>query len=291
MEQTVGYHNRINIEKTIEENLFFVVEIKNNPENKKIVTQPIHRHPYYEIIFVTEGELHIEIDFKEHTIKKGSVCLFSPLQVHHPKQVNEAYGCFLLRFYPNLFDNAEFFKGINIFDYDTVDLPESLFDRCKMLLDELSIEFKGDLAFKDFALGNLLKFFLITLQRAVPETSAEKTYDNYFSKLNYLIVEDQFKITKPSEYAKKLGLSPRSLNDVVKKHTGISAGEYIKSKTIYEAKRLLSFTSLTVKEIAYQLGFDDVAYFSRFFKKNTDISALQYREEYLDSSKSEKKAD
>lgn len=284
-QENVGYHKDINIDPELKESIFFIFELINNPENKKVVTQPIHRHPYYEILFVTQGEVIIEIDFKEYTLKKGSLSLFSPLKIHHPKKVSDDYKCYLIRFYPNIFDNEEFFKNIKIFDYDFISLKDHHYLRANMLLQELSTEFKENLIFKEVALGNLLKCFLITIQRALPETTNEKSYDNNFSKLNLLIVENDFKIAKPSEYADKLRISARSLNEIIKKHTGISAGEYIRTKTVFEAKRLLSFTSLTVKEIAYKLGFDDVAYFSRFFKKATNISALQYREDFLSLNK------
>ncbi|MGB5918638.1 helix-turn-helix domain-containing protein [Arcobacter sp.] len=281
MNKTVGYHNKINSKNNIEEDLFFIRKIKNSPSAKKIVTQPIHRHPFYEIIFVTEGELSIEVDFKEYTLKKGTMTLFFPLQIHHPKKVSEDYESVLIRFYPTLFENADFFKEIKVFDYDVISLKEPEYIKAKLFVEELNTEYNENLSFKELALSNLLKYFLINIQRSLPQTISEKSYESTFSKLNYLIVENNFKITKPSDYASELRISPRALNEVVKKHTGFSAGEYIRSKTIFEAQRLLYYTSLTIKEIAYELGFDDIAYFSRFFKKATNTSALQYREEYL----------
>lgn len=289
MTKSVGYHNKINEKDDMEEDLFFILKIKNSNGNKKMATQPIHRHPFYEIIFVTEGELLIEVDFKEYILKKGTMCLFFPLQIHHPKEVSEDYESVLIRFYPTLFENADFFKEINVFDYDYISLKEPQFLKAKIVIDELILEYKENLSFKDIALGNLLKYFLINIQRSIRKTIFERGCENNFSKLNSLIVENDFKITKPSDYATKLRISPRSLNEITKKHTGFSAGEYIRSKTIFEAQRLLYYTSLTIKEIAYQLGFGDIAYFSRFFKKATNQSALECRESYLSLIEKDKK--
>lgn len=284
MNKIVAYHNNIDIDEEVNNNLFFIQEIKYMPMNKNLTTPPIHRHPFNEIILVTQGECIIEVDFKEYTLTKGSLGLFSPSQIHHPIKASTDYKAYLIRFYSTIFDNLDFFKEIRIFDFDYIKLQEKHYARTKMLLEELIIEFDEIQVLKDFALGNLLKCFLITIQRALPETVVVKSCTSVFSKLNLLIVENEFKIAKPSDYADKLRLSSRSLNTITKEHVGISTGEYIRSKTIFEAQRLLSYTLLNIKEIAYKLGFDDIAYFSRFFKKVTNISPLQYRDDFLSSN-------
>ncbi|XOB60934.1 helix-turn-helix domain-containing protein [Campylobacterota bacterium DY0563] len=281
MSQTVGFHKEITMKENTDENTFFIIEIENDPaKNGNLVTQPIHRHPFYEMLIILDGTCTMEVDFREHTLTKGSLCFFSPLQIHHPKSVSEYYKCILVRFYPNIFDNSEFLKKIEVFDYDFVALKDEYFEKANKLLKDLIHENKSELDFKETVLGNLLKCFIINAHRAIPQTDYKKSFEDTFSKLNFLIVENKFKIAKPSDYAKELKVSARSLNEIVKKHTGISAGEYIRSKTIFEAQRLLRYTTLTIKEIAYELGFSDVAYFSRFFKKSSDISAIQYRENF-----------
>ncbi|RXJ70051.1 hypothetical protein CRV08_00365 [Halarcobacter ebronensis] len=255
------------------------------PKNESLVTRNIHRHPFYEMIFVIQGELTIEVDLKKHFVKEGSILLFSPLQIHHPEKVTKKYTCVLIRFYPMLFENADFLKDISVFNYDLISLNEEYFNKCRTVLKELIEEFNSDLPLKNIAIGNLLKNFLIALQRSIPEDTSEKSVEDVFSKFNYLIVENEFKIAKPSYYAEELRISSRSLNEITKRNTGFAAGEYIKSKTIFEAQRLLCYTSLTVKEIAYALGFDAVAYFSRFFKKAANISAIEYRKEFLSNNK------
>jgi AraC-like DNA-binding protein len=82
----------------------------------------------------------------------------------------------------------------------------------------------------------------------------------------------------PGEYAELLYVTPRSLAKITKLHLNKTPGELISERIIIEAKRELYFTSKSVKEIAWELGYEDEYYFSRFFKKNTDIPPQVYRE-------------
>ena len=77
---------------------------------------------------------------------------------------------------------------------------------------------------------------------------------------------------------KELGVSGNYLYKTVKKHTGKSPKDFIRGLLIDEAKRQLFYSNLSIKELAYKLGYSDPAYFSRVFKKTTGISAQAVRE-------------
>ena len=79
-----------------------------------------------------------------------------------------------------------------------------------------------------------------------------------------------------SEFAKFLGTTQIKLNELAKLHTGKTAQNVIYGLIASEAKRLLRYENLSVKEAAYKLGFNDPFYFSNFFKKHTNISPKQY---------------
>jgi AraC-like DNA-binding protein len=80
-----------------------------------------------------------------------------------------------------------------------------------------------------------------------------------------------------TDYAAKLAVTPDYLNKTVKSITGKSAKEHIQSKLIVEAKRSLLFSSLSGKELAYTLGFDESAHFNNFFKKNTGLTPTEFK--------------
>lgn len=92
------------------------------------------------------------------------------------------------------------------------------------------------------------------------------------------LVDQDFRSNRPIEaYARRLGLTPPHLNRVCREHLGDTALGVIHQRIILEAKRYLTFTSLSAKEIALALAFDDPAYFARFFKQKTGLPPLAFR--------------
>jgi AraC family transcriptional activator of pobA len=81
-------------------------------------------------------------------------------------------------------------------------------------------------------------------------------------------------------YADALNLHPNSLNAVVKFHSGLSAKSMINKRIIEESRCLLANTSLSVKETALTLGFEDPNYFSFFFKREKGLSPLEYKQAF-----------
>jgi len=82
------------------------------------------------------------------------------------------------------------------------------------------------------------------------------------------------------QIAASLGTTESKLNELSKLHTGRTAQNVIYGLVASEAKRLLTYEKLSVKEVAFQLGFDDPFYFSNFFKKQTKLSPKMYREKF-----------
>jgi YesN/AraC family two-component response regulator len=92
-------------------------------------------------------------------------------------------------------------------------------------------------------------------------------------------IEKEFKSKHaPSDYALILNISLNALTKITKKHFNKTLTSLITDRIIIEAKRELYLTNKSVKELAYELGYDDEYYFSRFFKKNANISPQVYRE-------------
>jgi len=134
-------------------------------------------------------------------------------------------------------------------------------------------------------LVSYLKIILITASRLKLEQqpmAAESLKDNrqpfILQKLKDAI-EENFKTRhSASEYADLLYISPKSLAKITKSHFNKTLSSLINERIIIEAKRELYLTDKTVKEIAYELGYEDEFYFSRFFKTNTDLSPQLYRD-------------
>lgn len=265
-----------------EDNSFIIKHTSFLPPPNIAVTPPIHRHPFYEIIFVTQGEGVMQIDFNNYPIQKGSLFLFNPAQIHFPS-VNKEFRCFLLRFDLSVFSEKQFFDNILIFNFDYLKVEEPHYAAIEQLLTLLKEEFLAHKVLKQSAMNNLLKLVLIKIQRLLPEVASSTIETSLFSSLNQLIEKNNYQITNPSHYAKLLKVPIKVLNNAVKEFVGIPCGEYIRSKTLVEAKRLLLYTTKNSNEIAYELGFMDTAYFGRFFKRETGISPITFRKVSLEA--------
>jgi AraC family transcriptional regulator, transcriptional activator of pobA len=92
------------------------------------------------------------------------------------------------------------------------------------------------------------------------------------------LVKEKFRESKQVKaYAALLNITPIYLNEVMNEITGFSASYWIQQEVLLEAKRLLYYSGMDINEIAYELGYEDAAYFSRFFKKNTGVTASGFR--------------
>ncbi|HEY6899940.1 MAG TPA: helix-turn-helix domain-containing protein, partial [Puia sp.] len=95
------------------------------------------------------------------------------------------------------------------------------------------------------------------------------------------MVAHRFKTLKgPAEYAAELHLSLSYLNEIVKDVTGFTVSYWIQWEVMMEAKRLLYYSQCSVKEVAFELGYEDYAYFSRLFKKVEGRTPMEFREMY-----------
>jgi AraC family transcriptional activator of pobA len=129
----------------------------------------------------------------------------------------------------------------------------------------------------------LLKRLIVNVTRlARSDSFSEPLPDdkyNLMRKFN-LLVEGHFRSQHAvSYYAERLNKSPKTLSNLFALYNDMSPSQIIQERILIEARRLLSYTSKSAKEIAYELGFEDAAYFSAYFKKHMDLSPLEFRNE------------
>lgn len=108
--------------------------------------------------------------------------------------------------------------------------------------------------------------------------------DKYYHRIHdfFLLVFDKSKSEKRvSYYAEKLNISSKRLNQILNEFTNKSASYFIQEHLIMEAKRRLLYSNMNINEIAEELGFDDVGYFSRFFKRWEQTSPERFRKKIL----------
>lgn len=127
----------------------------------------------------------------------------------------------------------------------------------------------------------LLKRLIILVTRLGKVQYLSNTIDDHESdtiRSFNLLVEQHFKEHhQVQDYASLMNKSPKTLSNLFSKNSGPSPLQVIKGRIVQEAKRLLQYTDSSTKEIAYELGFDDPASFSRFFKNNVGESPTGYK--------------
>src|SRR5664279_2195104 len=154
-----------------------------------------------------------------------------------------------------------------------------------MLCEQIKTEMQNaDLAQHEL-LVSYLKIFLIgaarlkTRQQPLAAETLKGNKEPFILQKLKDAVEANFKTKhSPSDYAELLYITPKALAKITKSHFNKTPSSLINERIIIEAKRELYLTDKTVKEIAYELGYEDEYYFSRFFKTNAEVSPQLYRD-------------
>jgi AraC family transcriptional activator of pobA len=118
------------------------------------------------------------------------------------------------------------------------------------------------------------------LYDSAPLPGDKPVYDRSFEQFNELLDKHFTEHRSVTFYADALKVHPYHLNFLSKKLTGLSAKEAITNRILLEAKYLLTSSTLTIKEIAYRLGFDDPDYFYVFFRRKAHKTPTAYRSEF-----------
>ncbi|MCG2612832.1 helix-turn-helix domain-containing protein [Terrimonas sp. NA20] len=128
--------------------------------------------------------------------------------------------------------------------------------------------------------ATLIKLLLLYLHKSMPETNRAVTAkrQHALAGLFFNLVGKHFRARKMvTDYASELCISPHYLSQVVKEVTGETPSYFIQQQIAKEAKKQALMSSKSMKEVAYDLGFDDQAHFSKFFKKNTGMNFTTFR--------------
>lgn len=251
----------------------------------------VQRNNYFSLIWVQHGHGKVKADFTDYEIVDNRLFAFTPYQ---PFMFNagEVKGL-VINFHPDFFCihkhhpevacNGVLFNNIYQPPYITIN------DATAVVLDGLIREMKAAILDDSLAQYDLLisylKIFLITCSRLKTEQQPEAADSLRHDKAPFILqhlketIEKDFKSKHSAgDYANALNISTKALGKITKTHLNKTITALISERIVIEAKRELYLTNKSVKEIAYELGYDDEYYFSRFFKNNTDVSPQFYRE-------------
>jgi len=243
----------------------------------------------YSIYWIKKGSGVYHIDFENYSFDSNTLFFLSPGQVFSvdSEEIEEAYKLTFLRdFYciqthdKEVACNGVLFNNI----YDTPFLQPSENDTLKLefiitsLVDELKQSETGQY---DMLQAYLKQFIVHAVRIKTAHYQIKDDVESQLFKDFSILVEQNYKVLHSvTEYANRLGISPKSLTKHFQKIGSLTPSDFIKNRIILEAKRQLLYSSDSVKQIAFSLGFNDPAYFTRFFTKSTTKSPLLFKTDY-----------
>lgn len=243
----------------------------------KSLKEEIHRHDYYFVMFFEKGSGTHEIDFVNYPITDNCLFILRPGQVH---QMYMEAGCtgYLLQF------NTEYFfpfdkaagKILNCYQPD-----ESSFKPLSDILRYVYQEYRIQKSRYLDIIKAQMSSFMIALLRENPATPVDQTNLYRQERLDQLMVLlEQHILThkQVSDYAKMMNLSVYQLNAIIKSALNKTCSELINEQIILEAKRRLLATPDQINQIGYDLGYEDISYFTRFFKRHTGYAPEAFRQ-------------
>jgi AraC family transcriptional activator of pobA len=268
-----------------EELAFRIIYFENDRQFKEV-----QRVPYFSIILVSEGSCELKVDFADYQISGKALLFFSPFQ---PFMINgTTLKGVMINFHPDFFcifrhRNEVASDGI-LFNNPNNPPFFNLSENESFSIYNIIDHIKAEISFTGLAQHDLLIAYLkILLIRAIrlkfskcttsPPLDQGTTNPIFLYQLKRMI-ELHFR-TKHSvgEYADLLNIPIKTLGRIVKNHFQRTLSEIISDRIIMEAKRELNLTSKTLKEIAYDLGFNDEYHFSRYFKNKIKVSPQSFR--------------
>ena len=273
---------------------FFILDVKYD-SSLDFLKYPC-RSDAYMAIFCKSGELDVEVNLRSYEIKEKTLFVGTPGNII---RVNEMPGD------PEKMDlvvmaiSKEYLSSIS-FDYRKIfdDSLKILSDPCVQLEDsDIAICIKymdlfrevmdTDVPNKKEAVASIIASLFYVLgglimknvsrkpqpSGAAANTRVELLFEHFMS----LVTEYHSFERNMSFYANRLGLTPKYLSKLIKQVSGRSAPDWIDSFVILEAKNLLKYSDVSIKEIVYQLNFPNPSVFYKFFKAHTGLTPSEYR--------------
>lgn len=237
----------------------------------------------YVLLYCTEGVARVVADEKELELYAGTVVSVTSGQVHYLKNLENARG-FILEFTLDFFckndSDIELIFENGLFCHFAMN--EVIPIENKEIFEEHLQGIQKELLERPYqhliSVHSRIELLLVAINRSKINRGHEIWKPDALFLRFLELVRSDFEHTCPiGRYAELLGTTESRLNELSKVHTGKTAQNVIYGLVASEAKRLLTYEKLLVKDVAFHLGFADPYYFSNFFKKHTGQSPKSYQ--------------
>jgi AraC-like DNA-binding protein len=245
----------------------------------------------FEIVWIRRGTGRMLIDMAWHPARDNTLFCVAPGQVRQLQLTAQTEG-YVISFTESFLGEEE--AGLGLGEY--AGLIELFRQQPVMRMGEAVAREIGELAGKLFneynnyfvqrseMLRRYAKILLIHVRRQLgttPVGAGSKRYPALVQKFIALL-EKHFREKKMvADYAEQLAVSSSYLNKTVKKTLGYPASHFIRQRIVLEAKRKALYSDANMKEVAYSLGFEDIAHFSKFFKNTAGVNFTDFRKDTI----------
>jgi AraC-like DNA-binding protein len=245
-----------------------------------------HRHDHYELLLITDGTGSHAINFKEYDIKPKRLYFLHPGQVHLIKEFDRdgwliMFGEELLKRYVNIHPQEE---GRGLLDAYASKPYIDLNDQLLTVTHFIIMQLRAEQVAPQTNVNMILHYVSLLLLQYNHEHNLQHPLQNtnlaqreLLHRLKQLIEKYFRQEHQAAFYAQTLRTDIKKLNNICRASTGLTVFELLQERLITESKILLQTTVQSVKEISYDLGFNDPAFFGRFFKKHTGVTPADFR--------------
>jgi AraC family transcriptional activator of pobA len=264
----------------------------------------IHRHKYFELLFLTEGGAVFQVDTNTYPMNAGYLCLVRPGKMHALELAQAPKGdparpagnycpptkgyrlCFAPEFFHVSLDRSLLLNTSTLCGLAAgypLEVAGTVKAEMLNMLRIMDREYRDTGLFKAEALRGLLKIFFIYLSRlAEKEPPVKLNRKNQLVEQFLALVDTKFAtFRRATDYADALSVTTNYLNETVKTVSGFTTSYHIHQRVILEAKRLAVYSDHSMKQVAFTLGFEDVCHFSRFFKKGSGQGFTEFKQKTL----------
>lgn len=262
------------------ETLINTFQKKTKTENTDLSL--LHFHSGYELIFVTNGKVTIEIDAVPHKAESPAIILLNPFEQHKIINESDDYERIILVLNSDVLENNISPRLIAMlkfrpqkFSHITKPCKDDFVNLCS-ILENIEQELDCNGVFSSQYIQNSVYNMLILLYRIKkisPELSLPMMKVQTYIDINYSV------INSIQDIAEEFCLSSSHLSRTFKAYSGYSPVEYLLNVRLYRAQQLLIYSDLNINEISAQIGFKDTNNFIRQFSKRFKLSPLRFRKE------------
>lgn len=286
MKPTYPVHSLLQFKNADIDAGFYVNNLRTHLQLHPFVMRP-HKHDFYLIVFCTQGHGTHYIDFNAFEVKPGSLFFLFPGQSHQWDMSDDMDGYILFHsraFYETVYSQ----KKINDYPFffckynrPVLYLSKEESDAVEHFFTEVIREFRGNELAKYQKICSLLDLTYIDMTRYYLRggirVAPDKVHSLKIRQLDQLIDQHFRTIKSPAGYAELMHTSTKQLNRICKEALEKTTSELILERIVIEAKRLLVQDSLSIADIAAELGYLDTGYFIRVFRKQTGETPTEFR--------------